>query len=597
MNIFDNCIKRQEKIDSIVKTLGIKDIIDKNSLVKERVVNPSHYVVMLGETSSGKSALINSILEKKIMIESVRPTTGVVAEVVVSDEEDIWSKVGKDGSITELEKDEFDKLVVNPTSDIHRLRYKGRSKEDKFAGIRLFDTPGYGSLVDYHEDILKEFIPEGDFIVYVVSYRVGLNDDDYQFLKYVGEIISDKVEVILAINMCPKDITEDNKRITEIRKNINECIHRDVETFLIESSSEKNPDAQKLWNYIYERVNNPEKIEELGEALKNYQDYVLGECEIKVNSKIASIESAQNDLNERKKLTKEFFECKEEITAILERGFTKTKVKSVRLIDKAAATIKEDVRKYVEDETKWTKREETYSFMQHYYVPKLTTEETEHILSYIEDEIILLDKAMKEILNKTATVLEDKVKVKVNIPCYSEVMEGILKKHIGDAMKQAAGEMFRSFDSKKKGNKDSSRTNFKRLESTDTEYDINNNGLAKLIKAIRATSLKGITHYLSVFTDSIIYLYDTLTWQNKIQEISMEAIDNWAQDVEGAVRKYIDEFKETNRREIMSLFDELTQEFSEDETDDVIEDIDHETLIKLKREIDFILHKCLFASI
>ncbi|MDU1004220.1 MAG: dynamin family protein [Clostridium butyricum] len=595
MNIFDNCIKRQEKIDSIVETLGIKDIIDKNSLVKERVVNPSHYVVMLGETSSGKSALINSILEKKIMIESVKPTTGVVAEVVVSDEEDIWSKVGKDGSITELEKDEFDKFVINPTSDIHRLRYKGRSKEDKFAGIRLFDTPGYGSLVDYHEDILKEFIPEGDFIVYVVSYRVGLNDDDYQFLKYVGEIISDKVEVILAINMCPKDTTEDNKRITEIRKNINECIHRDVETFLIESSSEKNPDAQKLWNYIYERVNNPEKIEELGEALKNYQDYVLGECEIKVNSKIASIESAQNDLNERKKLTKEFFECKEEITAILERGFTKTKVKSVRLIDKAAATIKEDVRKYVEDETKWTKREETYSFMQHYYVPKLTTEETEHILSYIEDEIILLDKAMKEILNKTATVLEDKVKV--NIPCYSEVMEGILKKHIGDAMKQAAGEMFRSFDSKKKGNKDSSRTNFKRLESTDTEYDINNNGLAKLIKAIRATSLKGITHYLSVFTDSIIYLYDTLTWQNKIQEISMEAIDNWAQDVEGAVRKYIDEFKETNRREIMSLFDELTQEFSEDETDDVIEDIDHETLIKLKREIDFILHKCLFASI
>lgn len=595
MNIFDNCIKRQEKIDSIVETLGIKDIIDKNSLVKERVVNPSHYVVMLGETSSGKSALINSILEKKIMIESVRPTTGVVAEVVVSDEEDIWSKVGKDGSITELEKDEFDKLVVNPTSDIHRLRYKGRSREDKFSGIRLFDTPGYGSLVDYHEDILKEFIPEGDFIVYVVSYRVGLNDDDYQFLKYVGEIISDKVEVILAINMCPKDTTEDNKRITEIRKNINECIHRDVETFLIESSSEKNPDAQKLWNYIYERVNNPEKIEELGEALKNYQDYVLGECEIKVNSKIASIESAQNDLNERKKLTKEFFECKEEITAILERGFTKTKVKSVRLIDKAAATIKEDVRKYVEDETKWTKREETYSFMQHYYVPKLTTEETEHILSYIEDEIILLDKAMKEILNKTATVLEDKVKV--NIPCYSDVMEGILKKHIGDAMKQAAGEMFRSFDSKKKGNKDSSRTNFKRLESTDTEYDINNNGLAKLIKAIRATSLKGITHYLSVFTDSIIYLYDTLTWQNKIQEISMEAIDNWAQDVEGAVRKYIDEFKETNRREIMSLFDELTQEFSEDETDDVIEDIDHETLIKLKREIDFILHKCLFASI
>lgn len=594
MNIFDNCIKRQEKIDYIVKTLGIKDIMDKNLLVKERVINPSHYIVMLGETSSGKSALINSILQKKIMTESVRPTTGIVAEVIISDEEDKWSKVKKDGIVTEIDKDEFDNLVVNPTTDTHRLRYNGRSKDKKFLGLRLFDTPGYGSLVDYHEDVLKGFIPEGDFIIYVVSYRVGLNDDDYQFLKYVGEVISNKVEVILAINMCPKDILEDNKRVYEIQKNINECIHRNVKTFLIESSNEKTPNGQKLWNYIYERVNNDEKIEELGEALKNYQDYVLGECEIKINSKIASIESVKNDLNERKKLTKEFFDCKEEITAIIERGFTKTKVKSVRLIDKAAATIKEDVKKHIGDETKWTKKEETYSFMQHYYLPKLTTEETDNILSYIEDEINLLDKSMKEILNKTAIILEDKVKV--NIPCYSDVVDGILEKHIGDAMRQAAGEMFRSLNNKKKESKDSSKTNFKRLGSIRKEHEMSSNGLVKLIKSIRAASLKGITRYLSVFTDSIIYLYDSLTWQNKIKEISMEAIDNWAKDVEEAVRKYIDEFKETKRIEVMSLFDELTQEFSEDKEYDSIEDIDYETLIKLKRETDFILNNCLFLT-
>ncbi len=594
MNIFNNCIRRQEKIDSIVETLGVKDIIDKNSLVKERIVNPSHYVVMLGETSSGKSALINSILEKKIMIESVKPTTGVVAEAVISDEEDVWSKVGRDGSVTEIEKEEFDKLVVKPSSDIHRLRYTGRSKNKKYDGLRIFDTPGYGSLVDYHEDVLKNFIPEGDFIVYVVSYRVGLNDDDYQFLKYVGEIISDNVEVILAVNMCPKDIEENNKRIIEIRENVNECIHKDVKTFLIESSSEKNPNGEILWNYIYERVNDPKKVEELGEALKNYQDYVLGECEIKVNSKIASIESVKNDLDERKKLTKEFYECREEITGILERGFTKTKVKSMKLIDKAAANIKEDVSKYIEDETKWTKREETYSFMQHYYVPKLTSEKTEEVLSYIEDEIILLDKAIQETLNKTAKVLEDKVKV--NIPCYSDVMEGILKKHIGDAMKQAAGEMFRNIEDKKKSNSSSSEKNFKRLDNSSAEYDRHVNGLAKLIKVIRATSLKGITRYLSIFTDSIIYLYDALTWQSKINEISMEAIDNWAKDVEKAVRKYIDEFKETNRREIMALFDELSEEFSEEESEEMVEETDYDTLLKLKREIDFILHKCLLVS-
>ena len=37
---------------------------------------------MLGETSSGKSALINSIFDKKILVESVKPTTGVATEVI-----------------------------------------------------------------------------------------------------------------------------------------------------------------------------------------------------------------------------------------------------------------------------------------------------------------------------------------------------------------------------------------------------------------------------------------------------------------------------------------------------------------------------------
>lgn len=72
--------------------------------------------------------------------------------------------------------------------------------------------------------------------------------------------------------------------------------------------------------------------EDLGETLKTYQDYILGECEIKVNSKIANIESEQKDMSERKKLTKEFAERKEEITGVLERGFTKTIVKSIKLI-------------------------------------------------------------------------------------------------------------------------------------------------------------------------------------------------------------------------------------------------------------------------
>nr|WP_242824790.1 dynamin family protein [Clostridium botulinum] len=219
MNNFERCISRQKSIDSIVKTLGNDDITEKNFLVKDKIMNPSHYVVMLGETSSGKSTLINGLFKDKILLESVKPTTGVVTEVVISGEkEEQLIAVNKDSSTKVIDKDIFDKLLVNYNKDLHKLKYVGKANNSKYNGMRIFDTPGYGSLVEYHEESLKSFIPQSDFIVYVVSYKVGIGDDDFQFLKYVGEIISEDVEVILAINMCPKDLSEDNKRILEIKK-------------------------------------------------------------------------------------------------------------------------------------------------------------------------------------------------------------------------------------------------------------------------------------------------------------------------------------------------------------------------------------------
>jgi predicted GTPase len=554
---------------------------------------------MLGETSSGKSALINSIFDKKILVESVKPTTGVVTEVIIdSESQESIIAVNKDSSIEVLDKDKFEALTVKPDENLNRLKYIGACKEPKYNGMRLFDTPGYGSLISEHEEVLKEFIPESDFIIYVVSYRVGLGEDDFQFLKYVGEIINDNVEVVLAINMCPKDVLEDNKRICEIKKSVNECIHKDVKAFFIESSSEKNPETSKLWDYIYESVNDHNKKEELSKTLKNYQDYILGECDIKINSKIANIQCEKENIEEKINIIKEFLNQKESILETIEGAFARIKVKSIKLIDKSDIKIKELIVEYINDESKWSMKEETFALMQHYYVPKLTTEETENLLTYIEDEIISLDRVIDNMLNIEITKLENKVKI--NVPSYTKVMEGIIEKHVGDTIKQAMGEMFRKASKRKSGKVKYNNIYNKNLKKLTNIFERatmgeTNNNLNHLLKTIKATSIKGITESLNVFTDSIFFLYDSLTWQNKINEISIEAIDNWANDVEGAIRKYLDELKETNKEEIISLFDELSEEFSVNEKE--LENISSEQLVRYKKEIEFLLHKCLLISL
>lgn len=593
MNIFEECINRQKRIDRVVRELGVDSIINKNLLIKERVINPSHYVVMIGETSSGKSTLINSLFENKVLIESVKPTTSVITEVVISNNcEDVCFLINKDSTYRIIEKEEFDKLVVNPPENLHRLRYIGECKNEKYDNLRLFDTPGYGSLESYHEEVLKEFIPESDFIVYVVSYKVGFGDYDYQFLKYVSEAIDKDVEIVLAVNMCPQGVGEDNKRIQEIKSNFEKCTNREPKTFLIESSSDKLPDATKLYDYIYEKINSEDKKEELAKTLKSYQDFILNECNIKINSKIASIEAQRGDIEEIANIYSTLLDKQSNIIENIERGYTKIKLNTVKYIDKSALSVKEQITKIIYDESKWSKKEETLNLMEHYYIPKFTNEQTDDLINYTEDEIISLDRKIDEVLEASLNNLKERVRI--NIPSYSEVMGNVIDQHLGDEIKKITGELLRQSDHLEEKVKKSTYKNFKRIKLNEESIKTDHNR-KQILKVIRATSIKAITEYLTVFTESIFSLFQSINWQKSVEDMAVNAIDRWANDLEYAVKKYLDVLRDKKKSQIVVLYKELSHEFKNDGNE--LENINSEELLRLKNEIDFLLNKCLLITL
>ena len=593
MNIFEECINRQKRIDRVVRELGVDSIINKNILIKERVVNPSHYVVMLGETSSGKSTLINSLFENKVLIESVKPTTSVITEVAISNScEEMCFLINKDSTYRIIEKEEFDKLVVNPPENLHRLRYIGECKNEKYDNLRLFDTAGYGSLESYPEEVLKEFIPESDFIVYVVSYKVGFGDYDYQFLKYVAEAIDKDVEIVLAVNMCPSGVNEENKRIKEIKSNFEKCTNRDPNTFLIESSTDKIPDATKLYDYIYERINSEDKKEELAKTLKSYQDFILNECNIKINSKIANIEAKRGDIKEIANIYSTLLDKKSGIIENIERGYTKIKLNTVKYIDKSALNVKEEISKIIYDESKWSKKEETLNLMEHYYVPKFTNEQTDDLINYTEDEIISLERKIDEVLEASLNNLKERVRI--NIPSYSEVMVNVIDQHLGDEIKKMTGELLRQSEHSEEQAKNSTYKNLKRLKVNNESIKTDHNR-KQFFKVIRATSIKAITEYLAVFTESIFSLFQSINWQKSVEDMAVNAVDRWANDLEYAVKKYLDVLRDKKKSQIVALYNELSHEFKNDGNE--LENINSEELLRLKNEIDFLLNKCLLITL
>ena len=103
--------------------------------------------------------------------------------------------------------------------------------------MNIFDTPGFGSILQQHEEILKNFIPQSDCIIYVISYRAGLNLDDADFIRFLRDNKDDEVGIFLAINRAPVGTTEEDARVKEIKTHFAELYSLNPPSFLIHTDN------------------------------------------------------------------------------------------------------------------------------------------------------------------------------------------------------------------------------------------------------------------------------------------------------------------------------------------------------------------------
>ena len=92
-------------------------------LLHEHLVNPRSYVTLAGETSSGKSTLINAFLKRKFLSAKARPTTGTVTwiDYGTSDSEKLYA-INRDATVEELDYPTFLSLSENPDSTETTIR-------------------------------------------------------------------------------------------------------------------------------------------------------------------------------------------------------------------------------------------------------------------------------------------------------------------------------------------------------------------------------------------------------------------------------------------------------------------------------------------
>lgn len=179
LNVGDK--KSMDKLNGVVKQiveiaeqLGKTELAVNAKFLLNRINHPESYLVFLGETCCGKSTLINGILNKEIMPVSGIPSTGAITEIYCDnlEKEEGFFAINKNATMETLDQETFQKLIWNPDDELERLRYVANDIDELYQGIRIFDTPGYGSLTERHDRILMDFIDQADAMLWSDwSYR------------------------------------------------------------------------------------------------------------------------------------------------------------------------------------------------------------------------------------------------------------------------------------------------------------------------------------------------------------------------------------------------------------------------------------------
>jgi GTP-binding protein EngB required for normal cell division len=174
---------------------NIRDVCARFSLVslnrqleacqKLLVENPPIDVAILGQFKAGKSSFINSLIDKNILPVGVTPVTTVITRLQYGGNERAIVKYF-DGRTSEIDMNDvgsYTSETENPSNqkNVEMVDIELSSLKD-YAGLRLVDTPGLGSVFKYHMAASENWLPHVGSAILAISSDRPLSDNDVQLI-------------------------------------------------------------------------------------------------------------------------------------------------------------------------------------------------------------------------------------------------------------------------------------------------------------------------------------------------------------------------------------------------------------------------------
>lgn len=155
-------------------------------------INEPFLFVVVGEVKAGKSSFINALLQADICKTAADPCTDVIQQIVYSEKS-------------------FEQSVSQ------YLRKIGLPN-DILKSLSVVDTPGTNTIVENHQEITKEFVPNSDLIFFVFFAKNPYTRSAWDLLDYVNSEWRKKVVFILqqADLTKPEELAKNREKLAEL---------------------------------------------------------------------------------------------------------------------------------------------------------------------------------------------------------------------------------------------------------------------------------------------------------------------------------------------------------------------------------------------
>lgn len=345
MNNMDKVISSLEEIKNIntaynISTDGINNL--QKEILEAKVCTP-----VIGKFSSGKSALINTILgyNRKILKEDITPETAIPAEITYTDAEDMVTIIGNDGTYKTMSIEAYRGYEADAeTLESARIQLRNSFLKE-IPDVMLVDMPGFESGFEIHNKAIDNYLPRS------LAYIVAFPADDMIVRSSVGNILKELClhDMPLCVVITKYDKRTDEFEVTfeKMKESLKRFVgDRDIRYCITSSFTGDAEEVEEFLEEIQEKsqeilANKYKKL--LVPILENTENYLVTTLngsklsESELDEKEEKIEKQLSTLNtkfskEQQDFDQEVAECIEEIKSDVQRDLEADESKLVAMI-------------------------------------------------------------------------------------------------------------------------------------------------------------------------------------------------------------------------------------------------------------------------